>query len=64
MNIQSEARALNIAPKYFYYTPRDKLGLLAYLARVYPDDIARFKRLRKGQLFAIYHSLRRKETIL
>ena len=55
--ITQEARAIHIAPKYFYYVPKTRAELLRFLG-------SEFKTFNKNRLYAIYHARRRKEKLI
>lgn len=49
---------------YDYYVPSRKYELIVYLGERYPQDIAKFKRLKTRILKAIYHNLRNRKNEL
>lgn len=40
-----------------YFIPRNKAGLVEWLARFYPQDLAKFKRQNRRKLYAIFYSV-------
>jgi hypothetical protein len=44
-----------------FYLPIYKSELVYLLAKRYPHDVSKFKRMRKKQLYAIYINLRNRE---
>jgi hypothetical protein len=62
-NIGEEARALHMAPRFFYYTPGTRAELARMLGAHWPGDKGKFQRMTKRRLYAIYHAWRRKELI-
>lgn len=44
-----------------YWTPQFKWQLVEWLGERYPADAKKFKRMKKNQLLAIYHSIRKRE---
>jgi hypothetical protein len=49
---------------YNFYIPDKKYDLLFYLGKRYPEDITKFRKLRKTILKAIYLNIRNKENAL
>ncbi len=41
-----------------FWTPSHKYELVEWLSTYFPKDKVKFKRMRKGQLYAIYFSVR------
>lgn len=52
-------RKVNESGTVYYYIPKTKYKVVELLAKYYPKDIKRLKRLPMKRLLAIYHSTRR-----